>query len=102
MLTCLQRVANFNLDTALRDACKSDLQNKCQKSLADIDASPEVRSSALKCLQQFKEELDSDLCKAEVHRRMVRAGSDIRFADNLASACQADRARLCKDVQPVG
>lgn len=62
----LQRVANFSLDTALRDACAGDLQNKCQHSLAEIDKDPSVKESALSCLQTYREELDSEQCKSEV------------------------------------
>ena len=61
-----QRVANFSLDTALREACASDLKNRCQHSLAEIDKDEHVRDAALKCLQTYKEELESEQCKSEV------------------------------------
>jgi len=64
--TCLQRVANFSLDTALRDACASDLKNRCQHSLAEIDKDANVREAALNCLQTYKEELEGDQCRSEV------------------------------------
>ena len=59
-------MANFSLDTALRDACASDLKNRCQHSLAEIDKDANVRESALNCLQTYKEELEGDQCKSEV------------------------------------
>jgi Golgi apparatus protein 1 len=59
------------------------------------------RSSALKCLQQFRDELHSQECRDQVHRKMTRAARDIRFDDVLANACQEDRKQYCNDVQPV-
>lgn len=61
----------------------------------------QVKKSAINCLQQFKEELKSDKCRAEVHRRMQRAARDIRFDEVLATACHEDRTKYCVDVQPV-
>lgn len=49
----------------------------------------------------YREELKSSKCREEVHRRMKRAGRDIRFDDVLANACHEDRAHFCADVQPV-
>lgn len=74
-----QRVANFNLDTALRDACASDFKNRCQHSLEEIDKDANVRDSALNCLQNYKDELESEQCRSEV--------SD-RCACNTALQCQ--------------
>ena len=66
----MQRVKNFKLDTALRDACEDDLMDQCSVSLKDMDDSDSVKRMGLNCLQQYKEELKSDTCRAEVHRRM--------------------------------
>lgn len=94
-------MADFRLDVALRDACESDLKNTCGTSLEEMDNSDSVKQTGLNCLQQYKEELKSDKCKAEVHRRMSRAARDIRFDEVLANACYDDRAKFCNDVQPV-
>jgi hypothetical protein len=60
-----------------------------------------IKKTAINCLQQYREELKSDKCKAEIHRRLTRAARDIRFDEVLASACTDDRNRFCADVQPV-
>ena len=53
------------------------------------------------CLQDFREELHGDACKAQVKKLTERASQDIRFDEPLADACYEDRARLCSGVQPV-
>ena len=66
-----------------------------------MDDDNKIKQSALNCLQQYKEELKSDKCKAEVHRRMQRQSRDIRFDEVLANACFDDRAKFCDEVQMV-
>lgn len=99
--SCSQRVADFRLDTAMRDACESDLKNTCGTTLEEMDNDDKVKRTALNCLQQYKGELKNEKCKSEVHRRMQRAARDIRFDEVLANACYDDRAKFCNDVQPV-
>ena len=85
----MQRVKNFKLDTALRDACEDDLKDQCSVSLKDMDDSDSVKRMGLNCLQQYKEELKSDTCRAEVHRRM-KVGARYGPApapEDLISAC---------------
>lgn len=96
-----KRVNDFRLDIALREACEADIKDTCGTSLVDMDKDDKVKERGLNCLQQYKEELKSDKCKDEVHRRMTRAARDIRFDEVLASACTEDRSRFCSDVQPV-
>jgi Golgi apparatus protein 1 len=96
-----KRVSDFRMDTALRDACESELKDTCGSTLEDMDSDDKIKKSALNCLQQFKDELKSDKCKAEVHRRMQRASRDVRFDEVLATACFEDRTKYCVDVQPV-
>lgn len=99
-----QRVAEFTLDTALQEACEDDLQELCKVTVKEMTAPTEggeaKRDMGLNCLQQYKEDLAGEKCRAEVHRRMVRASRDIRFDDQLAKACMDDRARHCQDIQP--
>jgi len=95
-----KRVNDFRLDVALRDACESDIKETCGSTLEEMDTDDKVKKTALNCLQQYKEELKNDKCKAEVHRRMSRAAKDIRFDEVLANACYDDRAKFCNDVQP--
>ncbi|GAX77303.1 hypothetical protein CEUSTIGMA_g4749.t1 [Chlamydomonas eustigma] len=94
-----KRVTDFKLDTTLREACESDLQDMCATTLKAMDDDNKVKRSALNCLQQYKEELKSEKCQAEVHRRTKRAARDIRFDEVLADACQEDRTKFCNDVQ---
>ena len=94
-------MADFRLDVALRDACESDLKNTCGTTLEEMDNDEKVKLQSLNCLQQYKGELKSDKCKAEVHRRMQRAARDVRFDEVLANACYDDRTKFCNDVQPV-
>lgn len=97
-----KRVADFRLDTPLRDACEDDLKDSCGTSLTDMDGDERLKASGLNCLQQYREELKSDACRREVLRRTQRAARDIRFDEVLADACTEDRIKLCNDVQAVG
>lgn len=97
-----KRVADFRLDTPLRDACEDDLKDSCGTSLSDMDGDERLKASGLNCLQQYREELKSDACRREVLRRTQRAARDIRFDEVLADACTDDRIKLCNDVQAVG
>jgi hypothetical protein len=65
-----------------------------------MDKDDKVKASALNCLQQYKDELRSDKCKAQIHRMTQRASRDIRFDEMLASACTEDRNKYCQDIQP--
>jgi len=96
------RIDDFRLDTALRDACEADIQDMCDSTLKTIDADKtgQIRQAALRCLANYKDELKSDACKDEVHRRLKREGRNIRFDQVLAEACAADRQKYCTDVAP--
>lgn len=94
-------MADFRLDTALREACVSDLKDSCSTTLEAMDSDEKVRRTALNCLMQYKDELRDDKCRAEVHRRISRAAKDFRFDEVLAKECYDDRTRFCNDVQPV-
>lgn len=95
-----QRVADFRIDAGLQEACEEDLVSTCSTSLKEMEEDEPKRSSALKCLQQFRDELHSQACRDQVHRKMSRASRDIRFDEILANACQDDRKQYCNDVQP--
>ncbi len=54
------------------------------------------------CMQQdYRDELATPACKAEVHKLSERASQDVRFDEPLADACYEDRNKLCDGVQPV-
>lgn len=95
-----QRVSDFRLDGGLQEACEYDLAHTCSTSIKEMEEDEAKRSSALKCLQQFRDELHSQECREQVHRKMSRASRDIRFDEILANACQEDRKQYCNDVQP--
>ena len=94
-------MADFRLDAALREACEGDLKDMCTLSLEDMDGDEKAKARGLHCLQQFREDIKSEACKNEVHRRMQRASRDVRFDDVLADACADDRAQYCNEVSPV-
>ena len=55
-----------------------------------------------RCMQQdYRDELATPACKAEVHKLSERASQDVRFDEPLADACYEDRNKLCDGVQPV-
>uniref|UniRef100_A0A7R9V0N1 Golgi apparatus protein 1 n=1 Tax=Chlamydomonas euryale TaxID=1486919 RepID=A0A7R9V0N1_9CHLO len=98
------RVADFRLDTALRDACETDVEATCGHSLESMDeddkAGGTLTSTVLNCLQQYEDELKETECRAEVHRRKQRAARDIRLDEVLYEACSDDRTEFCADVKP--
>ena len=57
-----------------------------------MDDSDKVRTMALNCLQQYKEEIKDDKCRDEVHRLTKRAARDIRF-DQVGKQALFDQAR---------
>lgn len=97
--TIAKRVQDFKLDAALREACETDLKDTCGSTLEEMDNDDKVKTTALNCLQSYKDELKSDGCKAEIHRRVSRQAKDIRFDEVLANACTEDRTTFCNDVQ---
>ena len=52
-------------------------------------------------VQDYRDELATPDCKAQVHKLSERAAQDIRFDEPLADACYEDRNKLCDGVQPV-
>lgn len=52
-------------------------------------------------VQDYRDELATPECKAQVHKLSERAAQDIRFDEPLADACYEDRNKLCDGVQPV-
>lgn len=69
-----------------------------QSSLEMVEA---YNGPVLYCLQDFRDELTDDKCKAEVHKLTERASQDIRFTQHLAELCFKDREKYCAGVQPV-
>ena len=72
----------------------------------DADSSLHRRSRAFwlteGCVRQdYRDELATPACKAQVHKLSERASQDIRFDEPLADACYEDRNKLCDGVQPV-
>lgn len=51
--------------------------------------------------QDYKDEIHSDECKAQVQHYLQLASQDIRFDVPLAEACGDDRRILCANVPPV-
>ena len=51
--------------------------------------------------QDYRDELATPACKAQVHKLSERASQDVRFDEPLADACYEDRNKLCDGVQPV-
>lgn len=80
---------------------QADLKETCGTTLEEMDNDPKIKKTSINCLQQYKEELKSDKCQAEVHRMLQRIGRDIRFDEVLADACTEDRTKFCNEVQPV-
>lgn len=52
-------------------------------------------------LQDFRDDIADEACRAQVHRYQELAAQDIRFNPPLADACYKDRTDLCAHVPPV-
>jgi hypothetical protein len=50
----------------VQEACEEDLVSTCSTSLKEMEEDEPKRSSALKCLQQFRDELHSQACRDQV------------------------------------
>jgi hypothetical protein len=58
-------LARNRLDSALTSACKEDIESTCSTPLADLKDN-KTRSTAINCLQTFRDELKSDECRTKV------------------------------------
>lgn len=52
-------------------------------------------------MQDFRDSIKDDACRAQVHKYQQLAAQDIRFNPSLADACFEDRTTLCANVPPV-
>lgn len=52
-------------------------------------------------VQDFRDSITDEACKAVVHKYQELAAQDIRFNPSLADACYQDRKDLCANVPPV-
>lgn len=52
-------------------------------------------------VQDFRDSIKDDACRAQVHKYQELAAQDIRFNPSLADACFEDRTTLCANVPPV-
>ena len=66
-----------------------------------LDSVEGFDARVVQCLQDYRDELATPECRAQVHVLTKRASQDIRFDEPLADACFEDRTRLCDGVQPV-
>ena len=93
-----RRATDFRLDSTLRETCKQDIDEICGYEKDSLDSIAGYDARVIQCLQDYKEDLVVDECKASVKKLTERAAQDIRFDEPLADACYEDRARLCEGV----
>ena len=100
------RALDFRLDPVLRAACDADIVATCGYALDEKDTVPDDDPTVTACLQDHRDHLTSDACRAAVRTVTADGADDARFdvgsadADPLADACADDRARLCAGVAP--
>jgi golgi apparatus protein 1 len=96
-----QRASDFRLGPQLRDACADDISGVCGYSEASkSDNSEGYDARVLICLQDYRNDLRGDECKAAVHKMIARQASDFRMDDSLAIACYQDRKTHCASHTP--
>ena len=95
------RAADFRLDSTLREVCARDIEDVCGYEKDSLDSVEGFDARVIQCLQDYRDELQDEACKSQVHMLTKRASQDIRMDEPLADACYEDRARLCDGVQPV-
>lgn len=95
-----RRATDFRLDSKLRELCRDDIEEVCGYEKDSLDSIAGYDGRVIECLQDYKEELVTEACKARVHVLTARAGEDIRMDRPLADSCYEDRKRLCKGVAP--
>ncbi len=67
------RAMDFRLDAPLREACEADAQRVCGIALSRLDSVPGYDAKVVRCLQDFREEL-------QVRRRRVLSCSKAEAA----------------------
>jgi hypothetical protein len=76
----------------VQEACEEDLVTTCSTSLKEMEEDEAKRSSALKCLQQFRDELHSQACRDQVCSPAAACGG----------FCMLKRGCICALYAPLG
>ncbi|KAK9821811.1 hypothetical protein WJX81_008502 [Elliptochloris bilobata] len=94
------RAADFRLDPKLRQLCARDIQVVCGYEHDSMGSTVGEDARVIQCLQDYRDEIQSQACAARVQKIMEYASSDIRFDVPLADACYEDRQEFCANVPP--
>ena len=94
-----RRTVDFRLDVHLRSACEADISTTCGYELGTLDAIAGYDARVITCLQDYREELTTQECKAAVKKTQQRASEDIRFSEPLWDSCFEDRNKFCQNVE---
>jgi hypothetical protein len=66
-----------------------------------LDSVQGTEGLVIRCLQDFRADIQGPVCKKQVHRVVARGAEDFRFNAALKESCSEDRQRLCPDIEPV-
>lgn len=83
---------DYRYDPMLYTACKDDAKTVCG------DTEP-GQGRVIACMREKRFQLSWD-CQAQVFRQEKETEGDIRASVRLFHACQADKNKFCKDVDP--
>ena len=95
-----QRASDFRLDPVLRDACADDIDHVCGYQESGLDNVEGYDARVLTCLEDFRDDLRGDECKAAVHKMIVRQATDYRLDEPLAASCYQDHKNFCASHAP--
>ena len=105
-----QRTMQWQWDEELKSGCKQEIPELCGYSDdefgdfgGDGDEDDSISlddSTVLNCLVDYREEITSSSCKAQVDKKIVSGSKNIRLNRRAFEACFEDQDKFCRKIQP--
>ena len=107
-----QRTTQWQWDAELKRGCKREIPELCGYSDdevfgdgggfdgEDFDEISLDDSTVVNCLVDYREEITSEACKAQVEKKIVGGSKNIRLNRRAFEACFEDQDKYCRHVKP--
>jgi len=105
---CYQRLEDETEKRTKSIAFNPGLMRECKADLERIQAAHACKTgvqmdgSSIECLIQFRGEVTSPTCKAQVLSTLRRQSNDVRAKPGMSTACASDIKLLCAGIVPGG
>lgn len=102
-----QRTTQWQWDSNLKKECKREIPELCGYSddefgdaFDDEDDVSLDDATVLNCLVDYREEITSEGCKAQVEKKIVNGAKNIRLNRRAFEACFEDQDKYCRKIKP--